>query len=76
MKYIRKGVLELYDKELVDKNFVDNAIIETEVADEDTTISTQYGDVVVSKGNYIVTNHDGSQIGMTWQDLRNQFDEA
>ena len=76
MKYIRKGTLELYDKELVDKNFVDNAMYDVEVVDEDTTITTQYGDVAITKGNYIMTANDGSQIGITAQDLNNQFEEV
>lgn len=67
--------MELYDKELVDIDFLKNAIYDVEVADEDTTISTEYGDVVVTKGNYIMTARDGKQIGITLQDLDNQFDK-
>lgn len=76
MKFIRKGVLELYEKELVDKNFVDNSIYEVEVADEDTTIKGLFGEALITKGNYILTGNDGNQVGITAQDLQNQFDEV
>ena len=42
-------------------------------ATEDTTIKTAYGPVLVTEGNYIVTNADGTQVGMAEADLKANY---
>lgn len=73
--YIRKGLLDAYDKGLVDMERLKKDIYQVEAADEDVTIKTEYGDVLVTKGNYVMTGHDGMQIGITQADLEYQFDK-
>lgn len=72
MNYIRKGTLEIDNitpEQLAQYTF------EAELAEKDTVIDTAYGDVLVSKGNYILTDHNGSKVCITPVDLANQYDK-
>lgn len=51
----------------------DKMLIKAEQVKKDTTITTQWGDALVTKGNYIITYEDGSQVGMAEQDLVAQY---
>ena len=72
-KYIRKGVSERTD--LTPEQVAEHTFT-VKLVEEDTTIDTVYGDVLVTAGNYIITDHKGDKIGITPVDLQVQYDEV
>ena len=71
-KYIRKGFGERTD---VTPEMIAQQTFDATQVDEDTTIDTVYGDVLVTKGNYILTDYTGAKIGITPIDLQIQYEE-
>ena len=52
-------------------------VVEAEKAKKDTVIKTkQYGDILVTKGNYVMTLPDKTQVGITETDLALFYDIA
>lgn len=50
--------------------------VTAEKVKDDTEIKTPYGPALVTKGNYILTFDDGSQVGTTKTDLDAQYKPA
>ena len=49
-------------------------VVDVEKVKKDTTIThAEYGDILITKGNYILTKPDGSQVGITATDLELQY---
>lgn len=51
-----------------------NYVVEAKEVKKDTVIKSEtYGDILVTKGNYILTLPDKSQVGCTPSDLELQY---
>lgn len=75
-KYVRKGFLELHKEDKLSIDDIKEHIFEAEVVDEDKKVQSRDGEILVTKGNFIMTGTDGSQFGVTPQDLENQYDKV
>lgn len=55
------------------KSNLDNAVDVKEVKKDTVIKHAEYGDILVTKGNYVLTMPDGSQVGITPTDLELQY---
>lgn len=62
-KYTRKGMEDSLDQEMA------NELFHAQLVEEDTKLDTKYGEVLVTPGNYILTDSKGEKIGITPIDL-------
>lgn len=75
MRYIRKGIREQVKLGNMNKQAVIQNTFDVVPVKEDTEIETKSGIALITAGNYIMTNPDGTIQGITPQDLEYQYDK-
>ena len=75
MRYIRKGIREQVKLGNMNKQSVTQNTFDVVLAKEDTEIDSQSGKALITAGNYIMTNPDGTVQGITPQDLEYLYDK-
>lgn len=66
-KYIRKPIDGQPDE--------DPIVYEATLLEEDTTIATEYGPILVTAGNYVLQDPDGKTFGVAAADLEALYEE-
>lgn len=75
-RYIKKGFREAFDDPSeIEPDKLAMCTFEVEPVEEDTTINTVYGKILVTAGNFIMTDYLGNRVGITPNDLDNQYDK-
>lgn len=72
--YINKDVLDMFRKKVVNRDFLKEHTYDVELVEEDREVETQAGKVLITAGNYIMTSSTGKKVGITPQDLENQYE--
>lgn len=75
MRYIRKGIREQVKQGYMNKQSVAQNSFDVVLVKEDTEIETKSGKALITAGNYIMSNPDGTVQGITPQDLEYQYDK-
>lgn len=75
-KYIRKGVKQGIKMGHMSQESLAQNTFDVVPVKEDTEIETRAGMTLITAGNYILTNPDGSKQGMTPQDLEYQYERG
>lgn len=57
------------------KAFIAQNTSDVVLVEKDTEIETRNGKALITAGNYIMTNPDGTKQGITPQDLEYQYDK-
>lgn len=72
-KYIRKTLKDFHE---ITPEVLKQHTFHAKQVKEDTVLDTIYGDVLVTTGNYVLTDCYGAQVGITPIDLELQYEKG
>lgn len=75
MKYIKKGAREAFAEGRLNEEAFEASCFTVKSVDKDVVIDTVNGETLITAGNFIMTDSEGNNFGITFSDLENQYEE-